>query len=71
MDDKMKLEITPTKTTEVFASNGDITATCTPWANMEGCNVLVQEGRQTILHGSLRWEELELLNAVTAAAKAV
>ena len=66
----MKTEVFTATTKEVVATNGNIVATCTEWSNSEGCNVLVQDGRQTILHGSLRWEELEILNAVAATVKA-
>ena len=66
----MTIEVIKTDTKESFAQLGKITATCTQWSNLEGCNIIVQDGRQTILHGSLRWEELELLNAASALLKA-
>lgn len=54
---------------EFFIEKGNISATCTEWANKEGCNLMIQDGRQNILQGSVRWEELELLNMITAAMK--
>ena len=62
-------EIIISNTKEFYITHGDVSTTVTQWANGEGCNVLLQSGRETILHGSVRWEELELLNMATAAVK--
>ena len=62
-------EIIISETREIYIAHGDISATATQWSNGEGVNILLQSGQQTILHGSLRWEHLEVMNMATAGAR--
>lgn len=64
-----QLEIICGKATEAFVSEGEISVTATEWSNHEGVDILVREGRATLLHGSLRWEEVSLLELAIARAK--
>lgn len=65
-----KLEIISTDTVEVFVSDGGVSATATAWGNHEGVDITVQEGRTVLLRGSLKWEEVSLLELAIARAKA-
>lgn len=65
-----QVKIITTATSEVFVSKNEISATATAWGNNEGVDVVVQEGRTVLLRGSLKWEEVSLLELAIARAKA-
>jgi hypothetical protein len=64
-----KLEVISTETVEVFVSEGGVSVTATAWGNHEGVDITVQEGRTVILRGSLKWEEVSLLELAIARVR--
>lgn len=67
----MKIETIKTPTTEVYLEAEGFSVTVTNWANCEGANVICT-GKELALRAalSMRWEELDLLMAAIAAARA-
>ena len=70
----MKIESFTSPTKEVFVETEDskFSVTAVPWANTEGCNVLLH-GKDLSIRGcfSLRWEELDALSIALQLARAV
>ena len=58
---KSNLEVISKETKQHFVTEGETIVCVTNWSNGEGIDILVQEGRATLLHGSLMWDEVSLL----------
>jgi len=66
-----KLKVISRNTKENFVSSGKTIVNVTNWSNGEGIDILVQEGRATLMHGSITWGELSLLQLVLGEADGV
>lgn len=72
-NNEIKLEAFTSQTKETYASGQGISVTVSHWANGEGCNLMVHgSGDQMPLRmaGAFRWEELDILLAALALARA-
>lgn len=68
-----KLETFTSPSKETYATGQGITVTVSHWSNCEGCNLMVHgKGEQMPLRmaGAFRWEELDILIAALAVARA-
>ena len=68
----MKLEAFKQQTSEIFVQGNGVQVTATPWANVEGVNVMIH-GKDLAIRAamSLRWEEMDVLLVALNAARAV
>lgn len=66
-----KLKVISKKTKQHFVTEGEAIVCVTNWSSGEGLDILVQEGRTTLLHGSITWGELGLLQLALEEADRV
>ncbi len=72
-NNEIKLETFTSQTKETYATGQGISVTVSHWANCEGVNLMVHgRGEQMPLRmaGAFRWEELDILLAALAVARA-
>ena len=57
---------------EIFMECGGATASVTTWANQEGASLMLHgKGDSLRMAGALRWEEIDMVIAALAAARAL
>ena len=67
----MKLETIKTDCNEIYVEAEDFTVTVNTWSNHEGASIMVHgKGNALRLAGAFRWEEIDVLLAAFAAARA-
>ena len=68
----MRLETEAREVKEIYMDHGDFNVTVTTWANHEGASIMVH-GKDLLLRmaGAFRWEEIDVMIAAMAAARAV
>ncbi len=69
----MKLEAFSNNSKEIFIENGNLSVTVNSWANCEGASIMVHgegPGYPMRMAGAFRWEEIDLIIAALAAARA-
>lgn len=71
-DQSPKLQTFTSLTKETYAAGNGITVTVSHWANCEGCNLMIHGNDEKTLRmaGAFRWEELDILLAALAVARA-
>ena len=68
----MKLETDAREVKEIYADHGDFNVTVTTWSNYEGASMMVHgKDLQLRMAGAFRWEEIDVMIAALAAARAV
>ena len=63
-----KVKVISKSATEYYVADGKTIVNVTKWSSGEGVDILIQEGRATLLHGSLMWDEVRLLKSVLKRA---
>jgi len=69
----MKFETLTAQTTEYYLEADKVSVSVNPWSNMEGANIMLLgngEGMPLRMACALRWEEIDMLIATLAVARA-
>ena len=69
----VQLSVTTFTTKETYCEGNGVSVTVTQWSNLAGVNLFIHgEGKHLplVMAGSLRWEEVDILIAALAAARA-
>jgi hypothetical protein len=70
----MKLESFKANSNEIFIDAGKMSVTVNTWSNCEGASIMVHgegPGLPLRMAGAFRWEEIDVIIAGMAAARAV